>query len=62
MFAFPPLLSLLLILPRVLSVLSVNVTATCATLEIKLPALSVFYSGECSASFTLYDSGTTVLV
>ena len=59
MFAFPPLLSLLLILPRVLSV---NVTATCATLEIKLPALSVFYSGECSASFTLYDSGTTVLV
>jgi len=43
MFALAPLLSLVLILPHVLSL---NVTATCATLEAKLPASFVFYSGS----------------
>ena len=40
MFALTPLLSLFLFLPYTLSV---DVNATCATLEAKLP---VFYSGE----------------
>jgi len=47
MFALAPLLSLLLILPHVLSL---DVTATCATLEAKLPVSSVFYSGEKTSS------------
>ena len=47
MFALAPLLSLLLILPHVFSL---NVIATCATLEAKLPASSVFYSGEKKSS------------
>lgn len=42
MFALAPLLSLVLILPHVLSL---NITATCATLEAELPESSVFYPG-----------------
>ena len=51
MFALAPLLSLLLILPHVLSL---NVTATCATLDANLPASSVFYSGEKTSSFSYH--------
>ena len=43
MLALTSLLSLLFVLPRVLSV---DVSATCTTLEGELPVSSVFYSGE----------------
>ena len=43
MFTLASLLPLVLILPHVLSL---DFTATCATLEAKLPESSVFYPGE----------------